>query len=682
MEYYNDILCISYDELTRNDAAAGGECDAIMSRSNYLKLANKGEIDVVRQGKGKNNYALIAFDSLPERFKARAKEKYPDAMKMILVNYLNRYYVLDVNARAYYANEVRTSNGSPLPLQKQKELTVNASVLNALKCLMEDRPLMVRSMNGTMHFEDIVYAMEYFRTATGHTLPSSRLRAVLKKYVAESYGALVSGKINNQNTRKVTFEVEQLIINLAGGPKAPYVSTVSEQFDAFMAGDIDVVDTRTGEFYDRKKFFKNDRPLTLSAATIWNIMNNPKNKILIEHVRQDWTSFNHSQRPHVHRHAPFFAFSKISLDDRDLPRQTHQGLRPKAYYAYDVCSGCVVGYAFSRKKDTMLFVECLRNMFRLIARNGWCAPAEAEVETHLVNQFADTVMKANEVFSFVRWCVPTNSREKHAEPLHRSKKYSVEKKNHIGIGRWWAKLDANRTYDKKIFDEQNNNYIAKKTYDFDELVADDIADIYEYNHMLHPNQARYPGMTRWQVLCENMNPSLKPLDNKVLMRYIGESCETSVRSNSYIRVQYKNYWLSSPDVLARMKPGKTSVTAYYLPDDEGKIDEVYIYQGDRYIDTCRYIGTFNESAAERTEQDVEIMTAQQKYIAQFDKLVKDNRIAPAEVITADKKEAVAQAMAAPVALPDTPDDDTLMRLEPEEEFDYSFDYSSKALDDL
>lgn len=681
MEYYNDILCISYDELTRNDAQPGEPSDAIMSRSNYMKLTNKGEIDVVRQGKGKSNYALIRVDTLPERFKIKVKEKFPDTTNSVLMKYFDEYYMLDDRARAYYANEVRTGSGSPLPLAKQNELTVNASVLNAVKCMINDRAMMKRAMGGKLHFEEIVTAVEHYREKVGHTLPGSRIRSVLNTYIKEGYSALVSKKINNQNTRKVTEKVEELIRSIAAGPKSPYVSTVTEQFEAFMVGDIDVVNTKTGELYNREDFYKNNRPITLSDTTIWNIMNNPKNKMLIEYERQDWTSFNHSQRPYVHRHSPFFAFSKISLDDRDLPRQTHQGLRPKAYYAYDVASGCVIGYAYSRKKDTMLFMECLRNMFRLIARNGWAAPAEAEVETHLVREFKDSIMKANEVFSFVRWCAPTNSQEKRAEPFNRSKKYGVEKQNHIGIGRWWAKLDANRVYDKKIFDEDNDNYIAQKTYDYEELIADDIADIHEYNNMMHPNQARYPGMTRWQVLCDNMNPSLKPIDNKVLMRYIGESCETSVRRNSFVRVQYKDFWLSSPEVLAKMKPGKTTVTAYYLADEEGNINEVYLYQDDRFIDTCGLMKTFNESMAERTEEDIEIMTAQNKYISKFDKMVKDNRIEPAEIIRKDRKAAIDSAMAAPVPEVENADDDYL-RLEPEEDFDYDFDYSSKALNDL
>ncbi len=42
------------------------------------------------------------------------------------------------------------------------------------------------------------------------------------------------------------------------------------------------------------------------------------------------------------------------------------------------------------------------------------------------------------------------------------------------------------------------------------------------NDTLHPNQKKYPGMTRWDVLMEHINPNLRPFDAITLARYIGE----------------------------------------------------------------------------------------------------------------------------------------------------------------
>jgi hypothetical protein len=200
----------------------------------------------------------------------------------------------------------------------------------------------------------------------------------------------------------------------------------------FVCGEIEVFDPETGEVYNPSQFTdKKGNPLVLSEATIANYLNNPKNKALRAKLHDSQWEFNNEYRPHHLRHSPFFAFSKVSLDDRDLPRKMHNGQRVKAYYAYDVASGCVVGYAYNRLKTADLFLDCVRNMFQTIERNGWYMPAQVEVEHHLVNNFADGLMKAGVVFPFVRWCNPGNSQEKRAEHGNRAKKYTVEKNMQI-----------------------------------------------------------------------------------------------------------------------------------------------------------------------------------------------------------------------------------------------------------
>lgn len=638
MEYYDDKLCISYDDLTRNDAPAGHPSDAIMSPSNYYKLAATKQLNVLRAGKGLNNYALIEVESLPERFREKVRAKYPEGSNMYLHRYFDTFYELDTAARAYYSTEVFKADGANISPKVQKEYTINASVLNAIIKFADSKAMMKRAMGGKMKWDEVVEAVEYFRNKVGHTLPASRLQDTLRKYREGGYAALVSRKYNNQSARKVSVSLERLIIAIAVQDNSPFNTMIMEQVNAFFAGEIDVVDTTTGEMFNPEDYYKNGKPITISRATVWNYINNPKNRVIIENMRQDWTNFNHNIRPHMRRESAFFSFSKISLDDRDLPRKTHAGLRPKAYYAYDVASGCVIGYAYSREKTTDLFIDCLRNMFRLIDRNGWPVPGEIEVENHIVSQFKDTFMEPGVIFDFVRWCVPTNSQEKRAEHFNRAKKYTVEKKNHAGIGRWWLRLPVNKVYDQKVFDEKNNTYVDRKTYDYEELVADDLADIKEYNNMLHPNQKRYPGMTRWQVLCCNMNPNLHPMDKRTLYRHIGECTATSVNRNSCVRVQYRDFWLSSPDVLRRLEPNNNRVKAYYLPDKKGNFDEVYIYQDGKYIDTCRFIGEYQEARMERTEKDEQIFLEQRKYISKFDGMVKQNRPTRVQVISAERKQ--------------------------------------------
>lgn len=445
-------------------------------------------------------------------------------------------------------------------------------------------------------------------------------------FKAHGYESLISGKFLNQNRRKVTYGIERLLLAIDAQPEQPFNTTVWEQYNQFLQGGLELFDPDTGEVLNPADFTDKDgNPIVLSPTTVAAYLNKPANKALRAKLHMSQWDFNNSYRPYHLRHAGEYSLSKVSLDDRDLPRPMKDGVRVKAYYAYDVVSGAVVGYAYNRLKTAELFLDCMRNMFQTLERGGMYIPAELEVEHHLVSDFADGLMQAGVVFPLIRWCNPGNSREKRAEHFNRQKKYGVEKLTQVGIGRWWARLEANRPKEEKVYDEKNNTWKVK-AYTFDELVADDIRAIGEYNNQLHPNQKRYPGMTRWDVLCRTQNPNLRPWDKAVLYRYIGEHTETTIRQNAYLTVNYEQYRLSSPEVIGRLAARNYKVDAYWLADADGKVDEVYIYQGGRLVDTCKRVVRYNEATAEQTEADKAAYTEQAKYVAKFDKMMKDGKI--------------------------------------------------------
>ena len=63
------------------------------------------------------------------------------------------------------------------------------------------------------------------------------------------------------------------------------------------------------------------------------------------------------------------------MDDVDLPSRMKGGEYVHAYSAHDVLSQCRIGQAYGRDEDYALVVDCFRDMFRLIERNGWGIPA-------------------------------------------------------------------------------------------------------------------------------------------------------------------------------------------------------------------------------------------------------------------------------------------------------------------
>jgi hypothetical protein len=126
------------------------------------------------------------------------------------------------------------------------------------------------------------------------------------------------------------------------------------------------------------------------------------------------------------------------------------------------------------------------------------------------------------------------------------------------------------------------------------------------------------------VLVANINPTLQQFDKLTLSRYIGERVETSIRRNSTVRVCYEDWWLSSPEILEQLEPNNYKVTAYFLPDENGAPQDVYIFQGDRYIDKVEKVQTYNRVMAEQTEEDVANYIEQRKKVAKWGKYIDDN----------------------------------------------------------
>ena len=682
MEYFGKILCISANDLTYDDrpVIVNGQPDyshsrvldgrdpstlpaeilaPIMSVPNYKQLKARGQINVVRNGGGLGNFVLVEVATLPVRFRERIQEKYGEMKVDILRDWFAQHYVMDAKARAFYTR-FRFDNGEALPPEHINEYTVNASVLQAVIALLNDTKILRKAMQGGgVNWSEMAGAISYYQAEFGHTLPLStnRFKARVNEFRESGYECLISKKFQNQNKRKVTYTIERLVLSLAAQEQRPYATVVMEMYNQFLCGELEVTDLETGEIYNPEEFIdKKGNPIVLSEGTIANILNDHKNKALLSKVHDSSWDFNNRYRPYHLRKVATFAGSKISLDDRDLPRPMHNGQRVKAYYAYDVASGAVVGYAYSRLKTKELFIDCMRNMFQTLDRNGLYMPAELEVEHHLVSNFADGLMNAGTVFPLIRWCNPGNSREKRAEHFNRTKKYSVEKRLQTNIGRWYAKLEANRPKEEKVYDELNNTYKVR-TYSYEELVADDIRAIQEYNSQLHPNNKKYPGMTRWDVFCQTQNPDLAAWDRHVLYRYIGECTETSIRQNMYCTVQYQQFRLPSPDVIEKLAPRNNKVLAYYLPDIDGNISEVYIYQNDKFIATCALLERYNEATAEQTDADREAYIEQSKYVAQFDSMMRQGKIQKVAVVSKKDAQEMAQMEVKPVVIPIEQDDE-------------------------
>ena len=628
LQHYGKATVIELSDLIedRRTAEDQSECLApVTSIDSYYKMVQRGHINVVRQGKGKGNTALIDYNSLPVALRDKVDRRLgTDAVHVATIKkWFSEHYRRDRGAMEYYPKRLRELNLS-LSLERiaqlAEEYTANASVLMAVKSLQADIRLLKRVMGGSkvVRWEQLASAISYYKQEVGHTLPQSapRFRKALREFDEHGYESLISKKFGNQQTRKVDRDTLYLLLALDNDDTRPYNSTVAERYNNFVEGLLTVYNPETGELYDPSKY------KSLSETTVANYLSTPEAKALRGKVHDDYQTWRGKNQPFVLRKRPTMSLSKISLDDRDLKLKVNwreQGISEivslKIYIAYDLASQAIIGYSFSGKKRHDIFIGCLRSTFRTLLANNLPCPYEAEVEQHLVSDFKESIMRPGALFPEPYFLAPGNSQAKGAEHMNRLFKYQTEKEYIPNTGRHYARLDANQTNEEKSFDEHNDRFKAK-VWAYEDAVAFYEGLIYEYNHSPHSNTAYWGGRTRWEVLMESVNPQLAAIDTHKLATLIGEHRSTSVR-RGHIKANYRSFALS-PEGVGKLKSRDGKVDAYWWEQVEGEMGEVHIYEGGRYIETAEEIYRVNEAKAEQTDADRHLLHQQLQRVKAYD----------------------------------------------------------------
>lgn len=213
MEYFNNEICVTYEELTSGD-------DPVISYQTLRKNITRGNIKTAHRGGGEGSRAKILYSSLPEKYKARFVDKRGDPVEILKEQRMRDRVKTDEKARAFYEGYRYEMNGVETSLSDKliAEYTLNASVLNALVHDLEDK-ITNRKMLGNSPataWECVAATSENLREIYGHTLPEnpSRLREKINRYKKEGYISLISGKVGNASTLKITEEAGKYLIAL------------------------------------------------------------------------------------------------------------------------------------------------------------------------------------------------------------------------------------------------------------------------------------------------------------------------------------------------------------------------------------------------------------------------------------------------------------------------------------
>ena len=613
MYQYIDGACA----LSVNDWMAAG-----LTYSQFKNDSHRGYLKVMQRGI--HGETLILVDSIRRADRLRLIElAYGKAKDTNTDIYA---VVMDVAARQFYTT-YQHADGTPLDAAHVNEYVAKASLFTVMaKGLQTQR--MARAKSGSrLIMKEWYQSMLVWYTQQcldQHSIayglnPYTNVRSferAFQSYCNGGYSSLIHSGIGNDNARKVCKKLENLLLALYRTEDHPFVSRVLELYTEFISGKKELYDQSTGEVFRPRDFIKPGSE-TLSESTVWNYLKDVYGNTAIYADRNGNFEYNNSLRPKNHRHHGTYSLSKISMDDVALSRKAVGNKWVYKYMATDVVSQYIFRPAYILGKPTEQTVyESFRNMFCELSLMGLPMPGELEVEHHIMSNF----QWLPQVFQFVRFCQsPT---EKRAEHAIRRLKYGAAKDLGQTRGRWYAKHEAYKSVRFKI----NGDY-PEQEFDPHQLIADDMAAIEAHNNELHPDQKRFPGKTRKQVLMENFNPNLQAIDKSYLYRFIGNKTDTSIRNNDYCQVACQRFELKDFACLQRLKPNNRTVTAYWLPDEEGNVNTVYLYQGETYIGEAENLEnfTYNECAAERTAKDEAKMLHQAKRAAKFDRLIKERR---------------------------------------------------------
>ncbi|MGM8362094.1 hypothetical protein ACSV4D_09285 [Flavobacterium sp. ARAG 55.4] len=203
-EYQQNTLCVASTWLWDNQ---------IVSQVNFNNLVQRGQIKRVTIG-GNGRKALVAYESIPDRFKKKIREKGIDPYASVKNIVFGDYMEWDHDAEHYFRDYI-LENGSHLPEEKQSEYTHQAIMFNAVMHIATNVVVQKRFGGKKQMWDRMLEAIGNLPETWLHTRYKNvvSFKRALQKYQDEGYSSIVSGKWMNSNPSKIVDEVADFILS-------------------------------------------------------------------------------------------------------------------------------------------------------------------------------------------------------------------------------------------------------------------------------------------------------------------------------------------------------------------------------------------------------------------------------------------------------------------------------------
>lgn len=211
MLWYNDILCVESAWLI---------CNHVLTQANYNFLTATKKIEVVRRG-CYCTPALVAYDSLPERFKQYIKDLGVNPYEAAKENAIEKLLEHNTEASEYYASFTTADNKS-LPVNKRREYYANAMVLDACRRFEISHSGYRKKLGGNrqrvISFMCDAVKLINKKESFPFNLPDNAraFERKYKEYLRSGYDSLIHNAYKNgkKNAAVVTKEGEQVLITM------------------------------------------------------------------------------------------------------------------------------------------------------------------------------------------------------------------------------------------------------------------------------------------------------------------------------------------------------------------------------------------------------------------------------------------------------------------------------------
>lgn len=309
MEYWNNILCCEARWLVES---------SVMTESNYRNLTQRHDINVVRRG-CRGTSALVAYESMPERFKSRVKELVGDVYKAAGRNDIEPLIEHSAETADFFEH-YKTADGKFLPEERRREYYANAVVMDAMGRFIRNRQAKRRALGGQAKrkvWEEMAQAaQELDRQKWPHSLPENArsLERKFKLYMSEGAESLVHNayKADRKNALKVETEQQRSMMgmlisdprNLDNEQVATFYNTMAKamQWPTICASTVgtwrDKLDNvvyarrRGGNAYRNEKAMQVKRSAPETALTYWT-MDGWDAELMYQRKDKSGTTYHH-----------------------------------------------------------------------------------------------------------------------------------------------------------------------------------------------------------------------------------------------------------------------------------------------------------------------------------------------------------------------------------------------------